>query len=375
MSKTMIYADHAATTAMSPVAYEAMLPWLQDKYGNPSTPYSLARDPRKAVAQSKEVIAAAIHADPSEIYFTSGGTEADNWALKGTVFQHERGKGIITSAIEHHAILNSCAALERMGYSINMLPVDHEGIVHTDTLRSALTSNTVLVSVMLANNEIGTIEPIAELARLAHQKGVLFHTDAVQAIGHIPVDVNVLQVDMLSASAHKFNGPKGVGFLYVRNGVHIAPLLDGGGQEGGMRAGTENVAGIVGMATALQEHMEHMAKETKYLNELSGKLIDQLKHNGLDFRINGSNNRIPGSLSLSFNSADGEMLLHRLDLMGTAVATGSACDSKDAVLSHVIRAISAPPEYGHGTIRVTLGMENTAEHMERIAQQITLILH
>ena len=375
MSKTMIYADHAATTAMSPVAYEAMLPWLQDKYGNPSTPYSLARDPRKAVAQSREVIAAAIHADPSEIFFTSGGTEADNWALKGTVFQHERGKGIITSAIEHHAILNSCAALERMGYSINMLPVDHEGIVHTDTLRSALTSNTVLVSVMLANNEIGTIEPIAELARLAHQKGVLFHTDAVQAIGHIPVDVNVLQVDMLSASAHKFNGPKGVGFLYVRNGVHIAPLLDGGGQEGGMRAGTENVAGIVGMATALQEHMEHMAKETKYLNELSGKLIDQLKHNGLDFRINGSNNRIPGSLSLSFNSADGEMLLHRLDLMGTAVATGSACDSKDAVLSHVIRAISAPPEYGHGTIRVTLGMENTAEHMERIAQQITLILH
>lgn len=375
MSKTMIYADHAATTAMSPVAYEAMLPWLQDKYGNPSTPYSLARDPRKAVAQSREVIAAAIHVDPSEIFFTSGGTEADNWALKGTVFQHERGKGIITSAIEHHAILNSCAALERMGYSINMLPVDHEGIVHTDTLRSALTSNTVLVSVMLANNEIGTIEPIAELARLAHQKGILFHTDAVQAIGHIPVDVNVLQVDMLSASAHKFNGPKGVGFLYVRNGVHIAPLLDGGGQEGGMRAGTENVAGIVGMATALQEHMEHMAKETKYLNELSGKLIDQLKHNGLDFRINGSNNRIPGSLSLSFNSADGEMLLHRLDLMGTAVATGSACDSKDAVLSHVIRAISAPPEYGRGTIRVTLGMDNTAEHVDRIAQQITLILH
>ena len=375
MSKTMIYADHAATTAMSPVAYEAMLPWLQDKYGNPSTPYSLARDPRKVVAQSREVIAAAIHADPSEIFFTSGGTEADNWALKGTVFQHERGKGIITSAIEHHAILNSCAALERMGYSINMLPVDHEGIVHTDTLRSALTSNTVLVSVMLANNEIGTIEPIAELARLAHQKGILFHTDAVQAIGHIPVDVNVLQVDMLSASAHKFNGPKGVGFLYVRNGVHIAPLLDGGGQEGGMRAGTENVAGIVGMATALQEHMEHMAKETKYLNELSGKLIDQLKHNGLDFRINGSNNRIPGSLSLSFNSADGEMLLHRLDLMGTAVATGSACDSKDAVLSHVIRAISVPKEYAHGTIRVTFGMDNTSEHVDRIAQQITSILH
>lgn len=375
MSKTLIYADHAATTALSPTAREAMEPFLGTFYGNPSTLYSLARDPRKAIAQSREVIAAAIHANPSEIFFTSGGTEADNWALKGTVFQHERGKGIITSAIEHHAILNSCAALERMGYSINTLPVDNEGVVHADALRSTLASNTVLVSVMLANNEIGTLEPVAELANLAHQTGVLFHTDAVQAIGHIPVDVKALQVDMLSASAHKFNGPKGIGFLYVRNGVELVPLLDGGGQEGGMRAGTENVAGIVGMATALQEHMEHMAQENRYLNELSGKLIDLLKHKGLDFRINGSHNRIPGSLSLSFKAADGEMLLHRLDLMGTAVATGSACDSKDAVLSHVIREISVPPEYAHGTIRVTLGMDNTAEHVERIAQQITSILY
>ena len=375
MSKTLIYADHAATTALSPTAREAMEPFLGTFYGNPSTLYSLARDPRKAIAQSREVIAAAIHANPSEIFFTSGGTEADNWALKGTVFQHERGKGIITSAIEHHAILNSCAALERMGYSINTLPVDNEGVVHADALRSTLASNTVLVSVMLANTEIGTLEPVAELANLAHQTGVLFHTDAVQAIGHIPVDVKALQVDMLSASAHKFNGPKGIGFLYVRNGVELVPLLDGGGQEGGMRAGTENVAGIVGMATALQEHMEHMAQENRYLNELSGKLIDLLKHKGLDFRINGSHNRIPGSLSLSFKAADGEMLLHRLDLMGTAVATGSACDSKDAVLSHVIREISVPPEYAHGTIRVTLGMDNTAEHVERIAQQITSILY
>ena len=375
MSKTLIYADHAATTALSPTAREAMEPFLGTFYGNPSTLYSLARDPRKAIAQSREVIAAAIHANPSEIFFTSGGTEADNWALKGTVFQHERGKGIITSAIEHHAILNSCAALERMGYSINTLPVDNEGVVHADALRSTLASNTVLVSVMLANNEIGTLEPVAELANLAHQTGVLFHTDAVQAIGHIPVDVKALQVDMLSASAHKFNGPKGIGFLYVRNGVELVPLLDGGGQEGGMRAGTENVAGIVGMATALQEHMKHMAQETKYLNELSGRLIDRLKQNGIDFHINGSNNRIPGSLSLSFNAADGEMLLHRLDLMDTAVATGSACDSNDSVLSHVIRAISVPPEYVHGTIRITLGMDNTVEHVERIAQPITSILY
>lgn len=375
MSKTMIYVDHAATTALSPAAYEAMIPWLQDKYGNPSTLYSLARDPRKAVAHSRKVIAAAIHADPSEIFFTSGDTEADNWALKGTAFQHERGKSIITSAIEHHAILNSCAALERMGYSVDTLPVDEEGIVEVNALRSALTDNTVLVSVMLANNEIGTIEPISDLTQIAHQMGVLLHTDAVQAVGHIPVDVKKLQVDMLSASAHKFHGPKGVGFLYIRNGVRIVPLLDGGGQERGMRAGTENVAGIVGMAAALQEHMEHLAQETEYLNELSSRLIDQLKLKGLDFRMNGGHSRIPGSLSLSFKGADGEMLLHRLDLMGTAVATGSACNSKDTVLSHVIQAISVPQEYAHGTIRITLGTDNTPEQVDRIAQQIASILH
>ena len=374
MSKTTIYADHAATTALSPAAYEAMLPWLQDKYGNPSTLYSLARDPRKAVAHSREVIAAAINVDPSEVFFTSGGTEADNWALKGTMFQYDRGKGLITSAIEHHAILNSCVALERMGYAVGTLPVDNMGIVQAEALQSALSDNILLVSTMLANNEIGTIEPVAELAEIVHQAGALFHTDAVQAIGHIPVDAKKLDVDMLSASAHKFNGPKGIGFLYVRKGVNLVPLLDGGGQEQGMRAGTESVAGIVGMAAALQEHMEQLTQETEYLNELSNRLIDQLKRKELDFRINGSHNRIPGSLSLSFKATDGEMLLHRLDLMGTAVATGSACNSKDTVLSHVIQAISVPQEYAHGTIRVTLGMDNTVEQVDRIAQQIASIL-
>ena len=374
MSKTTIYADHAATTALSPAAYEAMLPWLQDKYGNPSTLYSLARDPRKAVAHSREVIAAAINVDPSEVFFTSGGTEADNWALKGTMFQYDRGKGLITSAIEHHAILNSCVALERMGYAVGTLPVDKMGIVQAEALQSALSDNILLVSTMLANNEIGTIEPVAELAEIVHQAGALFHTDAVQAIGHIPVDAKELDVDMLSASAHKFNGPKGIGFLYVRKGVNLVPLLDGGGQEQGMRAGTESVAGIVGMAAALQEHMEQLTQETEYLNELSNRLIDQLKRKELDFRINGSHNRIPGSLSLSFKATDGEMLLHRLDLMGTAVATGSACNSKDTVLSHVIQAISVPQEYAHGTIRVTLGMDNTVEQVDRIAQQIASIL-
>lgn len=374
MSETMIYADHAATTALSLAAYKAMLPWLQDKYGNPSTLYSLARDPRKAVARSREMIAEAINAAPSEIFFTSGGTEADNWALKGIMFQHDRGKGMISSAIEHHAILNSCIALERMGYAVDTLPVDQMGIVQAETLRSALTDNILLVSIMLANNEIGTIEPVEELAEIAHQGGALFHTDAVQAIGHIPVDVKAIGVDMLSASAHKFNGPKGIGFLYIRKGVPLVPLLDGGGQEHGMRAGTENVAGIVGMAVALQDHMEHLEQETEYLKALSGRLIDQLKSKGLDFRMNGSHNRIPGSLSLSFKDADGEMLLHRLDLMGTAVATGSACDSKDTVLSHVIRAIEVPQGYAHGTIRITLGLDNTSEQIDRIAHQISTIL-
>ena len=375
MSKTLIYADHAATTALSPTARESMEPFLQAAYGNPSTLYTLAREPRKAVAHSREAIAAAINADPSEILFTSGGTEADNWALKGTMLQCDRGKGVVTSAIEHHAILNSCVALERMGYAVDTLPVDQMGIVHAETLRSALTDDVLLVSIMLANNEIGTIEPVVELAEVAHQSGVLFHTDAVQAVGHIPLDVKALDVDMLSASAHKFNGPKGIGFLYIRRGVHLVPLLDGGGQERGMRAGTENVSAIVGMAVALQEHMEHLAQENDYLNGLSGRLIDQLKSKGLDFRMNGSHNRIPGSLSLSFKGADGEMLLHRLDLMGTAVATGSACDSKDAVLSHVIRAIAVPQEYALGTIRITLGMDNTVEHVDRIAQQIATILY
>ena len=261
-----------------------------------------------------------------------------------------------------------------MGYAVNTLRVDQMGIVQAEALQSALTDDILLVSIMLANNEIGTVEPVAQLAEIAHQGGVLFHTDAVQAIGHIPVDVRALQVDMLSASAHKFNGPKGIGFLYVRKGVHLLPLLDGGGQEHGMRAGTENVAGIVGMAIALHEHVEHLAQETEYLKALSGRLIDQLRSKGLDFRTNGSHNRIPGSLSLSFKNADGEMLLHRLDLMGTAVATGSACNSKDTVLSHVIRAIKVPQEYAHGTIRITLGMDNTTEQVDKIAQQIATIL-
>lgn len=375
MSKTMIYADHAATTAMCQAAYEAMLPWLQNKYGNPSTLYSLAREPHKAVTSARETIAACIGARPEEIYFTSGGTEADNWALMGTVFREpDRRSHIITSSIEHHAILHTCDFLKCLGYDVDFLPVNQHGLISAETLDNYLRSETMLVSIMLANNEIGTIEPIKELAEVAHQHGCLFHTDAVQAVGHILLDVKDLGVDMLSASAHKFNGPKGIGFLYIRDGVPIEPLLHGGAQENNRRAGTENVAGIVGMATALQEHIENLGQEAAYLQKLADLLLKALRNTDLDFIVNGGDNRIPGSLSLSFRGAEGEMLLHRLDLMGTAVATGSACDSKNTVLSHVIRAIGIPDMYANGTIRITFGMDNTFEQIPVLAEQISCIL-
>lgn len=371
MSKKMIYADHAATTPLSPAAYAAMQPWLQDEYGNPSTRYSLAREPRKAVASSREIIAECIGSKPEEIYFTSGGTEADNWALTGTVFSHpNRRDGIITSCIEHHAILHTCDFLKRMGYDIELLPVDPKGIVKPEVLTEHIKATTQLVSIMMANNEIGTIQPIKELSEATHRNGCLFHTDAVQAVGHIPIDVHQLDVDMLSASAHKFNGPKGIGFLYIREGVSIEPFMHGGAQESGHRAGTENVAGIVGMAEALQEHQEYMAKEVEYVKGLANTLLIDLRKSGLDFLLNGSDNRIPGSLSLSFRGIDGEALMHRLDFKGTAVSTGSACDSTRTVLSHVLQAINVPEEYAYGTIRITLGMDNTMRQIHTLAEQV-----
>lgn len=371
----MIYADHAATTALSPGAFEAMKPWLQDRYGNPSTLYSFARDPRKAIDHAREIIAAAIGAAPEEIVFTSGGTESNNWAIKGTAFRNAENKcEIVTSCIEHHAILNPCAFLERLGYAIDYLPVNPEGVVYPATLVDSFKVPPALVTVMLANNEVGSIQPIRELADIAHRFGSLMHTDAVQAVGHIPIDVNQLGVDMLSASAHKFNGPKGVGFLYIRNGVELEPLMHGGGQEKQMRSGTENVAGIVGMAAALEEHVQHLEEETAYLNDLRLAFVSALGDTGLDYRLNGAENRIPGSVSVSFRDADGEMLLHRLDLMGTAVSTGSACDSRNAVLSHVLQAMKLLAEYAYGTIRITLGMDNTQEDVLRIAQQLVKII-
>lgn len=371
----MIYADHAATTMLSNQAMEAMRPWLCDEYGNPSTLYSLARNPRKAIADARAIIAEAIDANPDEVFFTSCGTESDNWALLGTTlrFPHQR-KRIITSCIEHHAILHTCGFLEKLGYEVVYLPVDHSGLIKESDLRNAINDATVLVSIMYANNEIGTIEPVWEYSRIAHEHGVLFHTDAVQIMGHEHVKVHTIDVDMLSASAHKFNGPKGVGFLYLKKGTPIEPLLHGGGQEKGMRSGTENVAAIVGMAVALQEHMQSIDEEQQYLEGLRHRLICGLHSASLDFTVNGAEKHVPGSISISFRGVEGEMLLHRLDLMGIAVATGSACNSKDTVLSHVIKAIAVPEAYAKGTIRITLGMDNDEEQVDKIVAALRRIL-
>ena len=371
----MIYADHAATTAISPIAREAMKTWLEDQYGNPSTLYRFAHEPRKAIDHAREIIANAIGALPEEIYFTSGGTESDNWAIKGVAFRNiEKKCRIITSNIEHHAVLNVCQFLEKIGHSVEYLPVNEKGLVNPIQLKSIMTDSVDLVSIMLANNEIGSIQPIRDLAAIAHETGCLMHTDAVQAVGHIPIDVNELGVDLLSASAHKFNGPKGVGFLYIRKGVKLEPLIHGGAQEKHMRAGTENVAGIIGMAIALEEHIKNLEYEMEYLNGLRSIMITALKETNLNYIINGSDVRIPGSLSISFKGIEGERILHRLDLMGTAIATGSACDSFTAVLSHVIRAIEVPDEYAYGTIRITLGMDNTPEQAKMIIDQINKII-
>lgn len=371
----MIYADHAATTQLSLKAREAMLPWLGEEYGNPSTLYRLARNPRRAISDARIRIAEALGAAPEEIYFTSGGTESDNWALLGTALRFPgQRKRIITSCIEHHAVLHSCSFLEELGHEIVRLPVNREGLVHEANLKGAINANTILVSIMAANNEIGTIEPIRELSAVAHAWGVPFHTDAVQAVGHIPLDVCELDIDMLSASAHKFNGPKGVGFLYVRNGTPLASLIRGGGQENGMRSGTENVAGIVGMATALEEHMSTMERDARHLEALEQRILKGLHTADINFLRNGADRHIPGSLSLSFRGKDGEAILNRMDLMGIAIATGSACNSKETVLSHVIQAIEIPDVYAHGTIRITLGTDNTEKDAEQIVGTLCRIL-
>lgn len=370
----LLYADNAATTQLSQEALEAMLPFLRYEYGNASAPYSFARSAKKALKEARQNIANCINAFPEEIYFTSGGTESDNWALKGTMFEYGDDRALITSQIEHHAVLHSAAAIERMGFPVVYLPVDRNGIVQPETLEQYITEKTKMVSVMLSNNEIGSIQPIKELAAIAHEYGAVFHTDAVQALGHIKVDVKALGVDMLSASAHKFNGPKGIGFLYVKTGTKIMPYADGGAQESGQRAGTENIAAIVGMATALRLNCDAIDKNSIYLLEMEDALLGRLDASGVDYVRNGSQNHIPGNISLSFKGFEGEMLLHRLDLKGICVSTGSACDSTNTKISHVLKAIQLESVYALGTIRVSLSKANSIDDAVAIADAILAIV-
>lgn len=369
----MIYADCAATTKLDKTAFEAMQPYFFSEYGNASQPYSFSRKPKKALAEARASIAECINAQPEEIFFTSGGTESDNWAIKGTMSYGDT-RATITSQIEHHAILNSCSTLERLGSPVAYLSPNEKGLISPKTLEQSITNQTKLVSIMLANNEIGTIQPVCELSKISHAHGALFHTDAVQAVGHIPVDVQSLGVDMLSASGHKFNAPKGIGFLYIKKGTILSPYASGGLQEFGMRAGTENIASIVGMAVALHSNCMEIEKHIQHIQSLEQQLLQSLISADIPFLRNGVSH-LPGNLSLSFKGQDGEALLHRLDLMGICVSTGSACDTQNTQISHVLTAINLPENYAKGTIRISFGKENTVEDVSFIASALVKIMH
>lgn len=369
----MIYADNAATTRLDTDAFEAMRLFLLEEYGNASQPYAFSRNVKKALRDARSTIASCIGALAEEIYFTSGGTESDNWAIKGLMRPGDT-RQILTSQIEHHAVLNACLSIERMGFPVRRLPVNREGIVESGAFQTSISDQIKLVSVMLANNEIGTVEPVSALAEIAHQHGALFHTDAVQAVGHIPVDVKALGVDLLSASGHKFNGPKGVGFLYIKKGTEIQPYADGGGQEFGMRAGTENIASIVAMACALRKNCNRMIRISERLFRMEHTFVHALNQAGVDYIRNGADNHIPGNINISIRDVSGESLLHRLDLKGICISTGSACDSVNTQVSHVIQAIGIPEEYARGTIRVSFGTDNAEADAFEVATALIEIL-
>ena len=362
-----IYLDNAATTKVRPEVLDAMLPYFSESYGNPSSIYGLGQEASDAVEHAREEVARAIGANRSEVYFTSGGTESDNWAVKGMArAAAKRGRHIVTSSIEHHAVLHSCRALEREGFEVTYLPVDADGLVSPDDFAAALRPDTVLASIMLANNEIGTVQPVAQLARIAHEHGVPFHTDAVQAFGHEPVDVDELGVDALSASGHKVYGPKGVGFLYVRRGTKVRNLLDGGQQERGRRATTENVPGIVGMGTAARLAVAELDTERARLAKLRdhaiGRILAEIPH----CRLNGSaSRRLANNVNVSFEFIEGEAMLLQMAMRGVCVSSGSACTSGSLDPSHVLLAIGLPHEIAHGSMRMTLGRETTLEDVDR----------
>lgn len=371
MSK-QIYFDHAATTSVLPEVREAMQPYLTEKYGNMSTAYELGEEARSAVSHAREVIAHCIDARPEEIFFTSGGSESDNWAIKSIAGEYKsEGKHIITSAIEHHAVLNSCAYLEQLGYEVTYLEVDEKGLVSMEELEQAITPETTLITVMYGNNEIGTIEPVHEIGRIARYRKIPFHTDAVQAVGQIPISVRREPIDLMSASAHKFHGPKGVGFLYVHEGVRIPSFIHGGAQEKGKRAGTENVPGIVGMAEALRIAVLQMKQNRAREIQLRNYFMDRLLREFERVRINGHPyQRLPGNINISFGGVDATSLLTLLQEDGICASAGSACSTGQTRISHVIEAIHVPDEYAVGTIRFTLGRENTRQEVDQAIRSL-----
>src|SRR5579883_1207955 len=367
MAERTIYLDHAATTALDPRVLDAMLPYLTTEYGNASSIYTLGRHAMQALDSAREQVADLLHCRPAEIAFTGCGSESDNLAIKGVAFAtQKKGNHLITSSIEHHAVLHTCQYLERFGFKTTYLPVDEYGRVDPADVERAITDQTVLVSIMYANNEVGTIEPIAEIGRICRARKVPFHVDAVQAGGALLIDVNELNVDMLSLSAHKFYGPKGVGILYTRQGVRILPQLQGGSQERGRRAGTENVAGIVGTAEALRLAYAELAEVTPRLLQLRDRLIEGVLTIPRSRLTGHPVERLPNNASFCFEGVEGESILLNLDLLGIAASSGSACTSGSVEPSHVLVAMGLPPEWSHGSLRLTLGKENTAEDVERV---------
>ncbi len=368
----MIYMDNAATTKTAPEVVEAMIPYFSEHYGNPSGIYSIAAKSKEAVTESRDKIAAILGTKPANIYFTAGGTESDNWALKAT-FEAYKAKGnhIITTKIEHHAILHTCEYLEKRGAKITYLPVDEYGIVDLEELRKAITPQTILISVMAANNEIGSIQPLEKIGRIAKEHDILFHTDAVQAFGQVPIDVDALHIDMLSSSAHKINGPKGIGFLYIRKGVKIRSLIHGGAQERKRRAGTENVPGIVGYGVAAQRVAQTMEERTQKEIELRDYMIHRISEEIPQAKLNGHpQKRLPNNVNFSFEFIEGESLLIMLDMKGICASSGSACTSGSLDPSHVLLAIGLPHEIAHGSLRLTISEETTKEEIDTVVDEV-----
>ena len=372
-----VYLDNAATTALSPKVLEKMMPYLTDIYGNASSPHSFGQTARIGVEHAREQVARAINADPSEIVFTGCGTESDNTVLFGVAERYaKKGDHIITTNVEHHAILHSCAALEKKGIKVTYLPVDKDGLVTPEQVRDAITDKTILVSVMFANNEVGTIMPIPEIAAVCHEKGVLFHTDAVQAAGHIPIDVKAMGIDMLSISGHKFHGPKGVGVLYERKGIRLPSYIIGGEQEKGRRAGTENVAGIVGLGEALELAVTNMSETSARMTRMRDRLIEGIEATIPEVKLNGHRTkRLPNNVNFSIKYIEGESILLMLDMAGIAASSGSACTSGSLDPSHVLLALGLTHEVAHGSVRMTLGDDTTDEDIDYVLETLPKVAH